>query len=85
MIVFILSIVIVVLLVIIGVLIRKIQFYKKIKYGNDDLALYYRNKLCMVEYYFREYKEGENPYSVLRKLGDLLYDTVIGGDKVEFK
>lgn len=85
MVVFILCVVIVILLVVVGYLVWKIRFYKSLQYEHDDMFLYYRNKLSMVEYYYRNYKEGENPYTVLRKLGDLLYDTVLGGDKVEFK
>ncbi len=85
MVVFILCVVIVILVVVVGYLVWKIRFYKSLQYEHDDMFLYYRNKLSMVEYYYRNYKEGENPYTVLRKLGDLLYDTVLGGDKVEFK
>lgn len=85
MVVFILCVVIVILLVVVGYLVWKIRFYKSLQYEHDDMFLYYRNKLSMVEYYYRNYKEGENPYTVLRKLGDLLYDTIIGGDKIEFK
>ena len=85
MVVFILCVVVVILLVVVGYLVWKIRFYKSLQYEHDDMFLYYRNKLSMVEYYYRNYKEGENPYTVLRKLGDLLYDTVLGGDKVEFK
>ena len=85
MVVFILCVVVVILLVVVGYLVWKIRFYKSLQYEHDDMFLYYRNKLSMVEYYYRNYKEGENPYTVLRKLGDLLYDTALGGDKVEFK
>lgn len=85
MVVFILCVVVVILLVVVGYLVWKIRFYKSLQYEHDDMFLYYRNKLSMVEYYYRNYKEGENPYTVLRKLGDLLYDTVLGGDKIEFK
>lgn len=31
-----------------------------------------RGKISMLEYYYRNYREGENPYTVLRKMGDVL-------------
>lgn len=31
-----------------------------------------RNRICMVEYYMRNYKEGENPFTVLRDISNVL-------------
>ena len=32
------------------------------------------NKLSMVEYHYRNYKEGKNPFTVLRDVGEVLYN-----------
>jgi len=35
----------------------------------------YKNIYSMVEYYIRNYKEGKNPFTVLRDITDLVYRT----------
>lgn len=42
-------------------------------YMQNDLYIYYRNKLSMIEYHYRQYKEGTNVYTSMRKIGDILY------------
>lgn len=41
--------------------------------SQSDMYLYYRNKLSMIEYYYRNYKEGVNVYTSMRDIGELLY------------
>ena len=33
---------------------------------------YYKNKLSMIEYHYRNYREGRNAYTVLRNIGNIL-------------
>lgn len=34
-------------------------------------------KLSMLEYYYRNFKEGENPYTALRNISNLLKDVIV--------
>lgn len=55
--------------------------YTKLKQSLEQLnatEYKYRNIFSMVEYYIRNYKEGENPFTVLRDITNLVYRT---GDK----
>lgn len=46
---------------------------------NHDMMMK-ANTLSKMEYFIRNYKEGKNPYTILRNLQNLLYDL---GDKLE--
>lgn len=58
--------------------------YKKDIYELTDMNTYYRNKLSMIECQYRKYSEGENAFTVLRKLGNLIQQTDFV-EKQEFK
>lgn len=62
------------LFVIICVLLYWMNYYKSEFYSQQDMFLYYKNKMSMVEYQFRNYKEGKNPFTVLRSIGDIVQD-----------
>lgn len=50
---------------------------KQIEYeyiAEKDLFLYNKSKISMIEYHYREFKEGQNPYIVLRKISNTLKD-----------
>lgn len=38
----------------------------------NDMCNYYKNKLSMIEYHYRNYREGRNAYTVLRNIGNVL-------------
>lgn len=42
-------------------------------YEQNDLYLYYRNKISMIEYQYRNHKEGCNIYTSMRNIGEILY------------
>lgn len=62
------------LFIIICVLLYWMTYYKSELYAQRDLFLYYKNKMSMVEYQFRNYREGKNPFTVLRDIGDIVQD-----------
>jgi hypothetical protein len=43
-------------------------------YAQNDMYTYYKNKVSMIEYHYRNYREGENAFTVLRKIGDVIQD-----------
>ena len=63
------------MILIVVLYIRQIIKYKATK---NELALVkkdvesLRGKISMLEYYHRNYREGKNPYTMLRKMGDVL-------------
>lgn len=67
-------IIIVILLIIICNLYVKYKHYKDEYYAQKDMYNYYKNKMSMIEYHFRNYTEGGNPFTTLRKLGDIIQD-----------
>lgn len=70
---FLLGIIIILLGLLIYISIKK----KQIEYeyiAEKDLFLYNKNKISMIEYHYREFKEGQNPYTVLRKMSNTLKD-----------
>lgn len=70
---------IIVLLVVIFILIlnlillgNRCSKYEHDLYEANDLNVFYSGKLSMIEYQYRKYKEGENPFVVLRMLGEII-------------
>lgn len=62
-------------------LVRIKSNYLKLKQSIEQIntsEYKYKNIFSMVEYYIRNYKEGENPFTVLRDITNLVYRT---GDK----
>lgn len=63
------------MILIVVLYIRQIVKHKATK---NELALVkkdaesLRGKISMLEYYHRNYREGKNPYTMLRKMGDVL-------------
>lgn len=63
----------------------------KIKLHRLDRALieknkeytFVKNRLSMIEYYHRNYKEGKNPFTVLRDISNILYKEEIDEQKEE--
>lgn len=51
---------------------------KQVKEAKCDY-LHYKNKLSMVEYEFRKYKEGCNAFTVLRNISNIIQDYYKGG------
>lgn len=79
------------LIIIIGISILALVFFilliiSKIKYkklynqliDKNKEFTQVKNKLSMIEYYHRNYKEGKNPFTVLRDISNTLY----GEDKL---
>lgn len=75
------------LIIIIGISILALVFFilliiSKIKYKKLYKQLIDKNKeftqvknrLSMIEYYHRNYKEGKNPFTVLRDISNTLYE-----------
>ena len=60
------------LFVLICVLLYWVYYYKSKLYAQNDMFLYYKNKISMIEYQYRNFKEGKNPYTVLRDLGEII-------------
>lgn len=75
------------LIIIIGISILALVFFilliiSKIKYkklynqliDKNKEFTQVKNKLSMIEYYHRNYKEGKNPFTVLRDISNTLYE-----------
>lgn len=43
-------------------------------YEQNDMYLYYKNKISMIEYQYRNYKEDMNAFTVLRNMTSILKD-----------
>lgn len=57
-------------------IISKIKYkklYKQLIDKNKEFT-YVKNRLSMIEYYHRNYKEGKNPFTVLRDISNTLYE-----------
>ncbi len=67
-----LGIITIILIVCIIFLQRTIHNLENIIYKNEYENTVNKNRISMVEYHFRNYKEGENAFTVLRKIGDVL-------------
>lgn len=74
-------------LLLLGLLILNIVLLYKYHYMKDEYELdkseflYKSNKLSMIEYHYRNYKEGKNPYTTLRDIKEVLYGS-LGRDKL---
>ena len=75
------------LIIIIGISILTLIFFilliiSKIKYkklynqliDKNKEFTHVKNRLSMIEYYHRNYKEGKNPFTVLRDISNTLYE-----------
>ena len=74
MIIYILGGVICLLTIILVVILQKYLYYKNELYAQNDMFTYYKNKVSMIEYHYRNYREGKNPYTVLRDIGAIIQD-----------
>lgn len=74
MLIYLLIIVIVALIITNIFAIVKASKYKDELYAQTDMYNYYKNKISMIEYHYRNYTEGKNPFTVLRKIGDIIQD-----------
>lgn len=68
-------IIIVVLYFIIAYILVKHRYKKLLEEYSIEKRNYLRkvNQVSMIEYHFREYKEGKNPFTVLRDIGEIIY------------
>lgn len=74
MLIYILLGIILVLIVSIIVIAIKYTQLKDDYIAQTDMYTYYRNKVSMIEYHYRNYQEGKNAFTVLRKIGDIIQD-----------
>lgn len=59
--------------VIVWLVVAYIRLYNEF-YEQKDLYFHYKNKISMIEYHLRKYKEGENAYTVLRRITDVIHN-----------
>lgn len=52
---------------------KKVEIEKEY-IADKELFLYNKCKISLIESYYKEFKEGVNPYTVLRKMSDTLKD-----------
>lgn len=74
MIISVLSIIIAILVIACLVLTYKYVKLKQYLYDEQDMFLYNRNKISMIEYTYRKFKEGQNAFTTLRQMSDILKD-----------
>ena len=74
MLVFLLITIILILIVVVFLLWYKYIQCRDELYAQNDMYNYYKNKVSMIEYHYRNYKEGKNPFTVLRVMGDIIQD-----------
>jgi hypothetical protein len=48
--------------------------YKNELETEKDIFLYNKNKISMIEYHYRNFKEGQNAFTTLRRISDTLKD-----------
>lgn len=77
---------ILVILIIILIILLIMCYYKYRDVCNKlnetkDMEQYYRNKLSMIEYHYRNYKEGDNIFTVMRRISDILQNFPCGGSE----
>lgn len=66
-----------IILVLLSLLILMVFKYLKVRnklYEENSLFQYNKSKISMIEYQYRNFREGENPYTVMRKISDILKD-----------
>lgn len=68
------NIVVIVLLILLIYTIIKMNRYKNELEAEKDIFLYNKNKISMIEYHYRNFKEGQNAFTTLRKISDTLKD-----------
>ena len=63
----------------------KIKLHRlyKICVNNNKEYIHVKARLSMMEYYYRNYKEGMNPFTVLRDIGNTLDEEDIDEQKEE--
>lgn len=67
------SLVLILLSLLIYTIIIKNRIVKKYEEDNR-LFMYNKSKISMIEYEYRNFKEGQNPYTSFRKISDILKD-----------
>lgn len=45
--------------------------------AEKDMFLYNKNKISMIEYHYRNFKEGQNAFTTLRNISNVLKDIYI--------
>lgn len=58
------------------VLLYKYIELQSMYYMERSEYLHKSNQLSMVEYHYRNFREGKNPYTVFRDIGDILYNNL---------
>lgn len=56
------------------IILKKYMDIKENYYAEKDMYLYNHNKISMIEYHYRNFKEGQNPYTTLRDISNTLKD-----------
>lgn len=74
MLTYILLFIIIILIVLCVYFYIKMLSYKKQLEEDTDLFTYNKNKISMIEYQYRNFKEGQNAFTTLRKMSDILKD-----------
>lgn len=70
----ILTIIIILLITTLCVLLHKYLVLKNEYELDKSDMLFHKNKISMIEYTYRKFKEGQNPYTTLRQVSDILKD-----------
>lgn len=58
------------------VLLYKYNKLQSTYYMEKGDYLHKSNQISMIEYHYRNFKEGKNPYTVFRNIGDILYNNL---------
>lgn len=58
------------------VLLYKYIELQSMYYMERSEYLHKSNQLSMIEYHYRNFREGKNPYTVFRDIGDILYNNL---------
>lgn len=56
------------------ILIYKLKNIEDLYYNDKQVFLNTKNKLSMIEYHYRNYKEGQNAFTTLRDISNTLKD-----------
>ena len=56
------------------IILKKYLKLKDIYEEEKDMFLYNRGKISMIEYHYRNFKEGQNPYTTLKDISNTLKD-----------
>lgn len=74
MLIYILVVIIILLIGIIFFIHRRCKKCKEELYSTKRDLRQYKDRMTMVEYYFRNFKEGQNPHTTLKDISNLLKD-----------